>query len=319
MLSDLTGYFFPALFSLSFVLVYYGIFKLIGRQPRLIEIVIGLSLVSAAAVILESYLFTALGTLLGLLVVAPVLEEILKFSATFRKRDAGAGIGVGLGFTLTENVLYFHSFISGIQISSVLSVSFISSQIFIFILMRGAFDPLLHSTLSGLSVRTWQKGRRIWLPVAIGLHATYNLAAIIGQTDISFLIAADAIILSPALYILLRKGKTNVRTSPSEASAEPRPQPTKARPPIYVPIEKLGLDNLAAWVRSTSRNSGFENMARMIGLDIQNRYQRTSWIRRSVLQSGTRKTTYTEIGIYGAFLIAGLTALGGIVVWVLFL
>ena len=318
-MSDLPDYFIPALFSVFFILVYIGIFRLIGRQPRLIEIMIGLSLVSAAAVILESYLFTALGTLLGLLVVAPVLEEILKFSATFRKRDAGAGIGVGLGFALTENVLYFHSFISGIQLSSILSISFISSQIFIFILMRGAFDPLLHSTLSGLSVRTWQKGKRFWLPVAIGLHATYNLAAIIGQTDISFLIAADVIILSPALYLLLRKGKTNVQTASPEVSAEPKPQHTKARHPIYVPIEKLGLDNLAAWVRSTSRNSGFENMARMIGLDIQNRYQRTSWIRRSVLQSGTRKTTYTEIGIYGAFLIAGLTALGGIVVWVLFL
>ena len=318
-MSDLPGYFIPALFSVFFILVYIGIFRLIGKQPRFVEIAIGLSLVSAAAIILESYLFTALGTLLGLLVVAPVLEEILKFSATFRKRDARSGIGVGLGFALTENVLYFHSFISGVQISSILSVSFISSQIFIFILMRGAFDPLLHSTMSGLSVRTWQKGRRIWLPVAIGLHAAYNLVAIIGQTDISFLIAADVIILSPALYLLLSKGKTNVRTSPSEVSAEQKPQPAKARPPIYVPIEKLGLDNLAAWVRSTSRNSGFKNMARMIGLDVQNRYQRTLWIRRSVLQSGTRKTTYTEIGIYGAFLIAALAALGGIVVWVLFL
>ena len=318
-MSDLPGYFIPALFSVFFILVYIGIFRLIGKQPRFVEIAIGLSLVSAAAIILESYLFTALGTLLGLLIIAPVLEEILKFSATFRKRDARAGIGVGLGFALTENVLYFHSFISGIQVSSVLSISFISSQIFIFISMRGAFDPLLHSTLSGLSVRTWQKGRRIWLPVAIGLHAAYNLVAIIGQTDMSFLIAADAIILSPALYLLLRKGKTNVPTSPSEAPAEPKPRPARARPPIYVHIEKLELNNLAAWVRSTSRKSGFENMARMIGLDVQNRYQRTSWIRRSVLQSGTRKTTYTEMGIYGAFLIAGLAALAGIVVWVLFL
>lgn len=316
---DLVGYVFPVLFSVIFILVYCGVFRAIGKQPRLIEIVIGLSVISLAAVVLESYLFTVLGTILGLLIIAPALEEILKFSATFRKRDARAGIGVGLGFALTENVLYFHSFISGIQVSSVLSVSFISSQIFIFISMRGAFDPLLHSTLSGLSAWTWQKGRRIWLPVAIGLHAAYNLIAIIGQTDISFLVAADAIILLPALYVLLRKGKTNVPASPSEAPTEQKPQPTKARPPIYVHIEKLGIDNLASWVRSTSRNSGFESMARMIGLDVQNRYQRTSWVRRSVLQSGTRKTTYTEMGIYGAFLIAGLAALAGIAVWVLFL
>ena len=146
MLSDLPGYFIPALFSVFFILVYIRIFRLIGKQPRFVEIAIGLSLVSAAAIILESYLFTALGTLLGLLIIAPVLEEILKFSATFRKRDARAGIGVGLGFALTENALYFHSFLSGYSMSSILSLSFFSSQIFLFIAMRGSFDPLLHST-----------------------------------------------------------------------------------------------------------------------------------------------------------------------------
>lgn len=313
------GYFLPALFSLFFILIYLGIFRLGKMRPRFIEVMIGAVPVSFAAIILEPYFFNYLGMLLGLLIIAPVLEEILKFIGTTRKRDASSGLGVGLGFAMVENLLYFHFFLSGYSMSSILSLSFFSSQIFLFIAMRGSFDPLLHSTLSGLSVQTWRKGSRIWLPVAIVLHAVYNLVAIVGQTDISFLIAADAIILSPALYLLLRKGKTNVPSSPSEAPAEPKPQPTKARHPIYVHIEKLGLDNIAAWVRSTSRNSGFENTARMIGLDVQDRYQRTSWIRRSVLQSGTRKTTYTEMGIYGAFLIAGLAALGGIVVWVLFL
>ena len=183
MLSSLARYLLPLVLSTTFVAAFIGIFRLIGKQPRLIEIVIGLGVISLAAVVMESYLFTVLGTVLGLLIVAPVLEEILKFSATFRKRDARAGIGVGLGFALTENALYFHSFLSGYSISAVISISFLSSQVFLFILMRGAFDPLLHSSLTGVSVRTWQKGRRIWLPVAIGLHAAYNLVAIIGQTD----------------------------------------------------------------------------------------------------------------------------------------
>ena len=106
---DFLGYILPALFSLSFVLAYSVIFRSIKKGPRLIEVLIGSIPISIAAIIIEPYLFGYLGMLLGLLVVAPVLEEALKFAGTARKRDVGSGLGVGLGFALTENLLYFLS------------------------------------------------------------------------------------------------------------------------------------------------------------------------------------------------------------------
>ncbi|MEM0136694.1 MAG: PrsW family glutamic-type intramembrane protease [Thermoplasmatales archaeon] len=316
MLTDLSDYIFPSLFSAIFILAYFGIFSLKFR-PRIVEIIIGLSLVSVAAIIIESYLFTVFGTVLGLLVIAPIIEESLKFSGTIRKRDIRAGIGIGLGFALTENALYFHSFLTNYSTPSILSLSFLGSQIFLFIIMRGSFDPLMHSITAGLSVRTWQKRKRFWLPVAMGFHVAYNFAAIIGQTDIPFLIVLDIAILGPALYLLLGKRKTGIQNSSPEVRAEQ--EQTKPRAPIHVFVENLGAENLAQWVRSTSRTYRFEGIAKMIGLDIQNRYEKTMWIRRSVLQSGNRKISYTEIGIFGAFLIAALAALGGIIVWVVFL
>ena len=283
------------------------------------EIVIGSIPISIAAIILESYLFSYLGMLLGLLVVAPVLEEALKFAGTARKRDVGSGLGIGLGFALTENLLYFHSFLSGDSISSIVSVSFISSQIFLFIAVRGAFDPLLHSTLTGLSVRTWQKGRRFWLLASIGLHVAYNFVAVIGMTNISFLVAADAAIIGPALFLLLRNARTNIQPASPEIPMESKQKVDKAKPPVQVDVSKLGIDNLAAWVRASSRTIAFEGIAKVIGLDFSDRYERTMWIRRSLTMVRGRKSTYTEIGPYGVLLISSLAALAGYAVWVLFL
>ena len=316
---DFLGYILPALFSLSFVLAYSVIFRSIKKGPRLIEVLIGSIPISIAAIIIEPYLFGYLGMLLGLLVVAPVLEEALKFAGTARKRDVGSGLGVGLGFALTENLLYFHSFLSGDSISSIVSVSFISSQIFLFIAMRGAFDPLLHSTLTGLSVRTWQKGRRFWLLASIGLHVAYNFVAVIGMTNISFLVAADAAIIGPALFLLLRNARTNIQQGSPEIPMESKQKVDKAKPPVQVDVSKLGIDNLAAWVRASSRTIGFQGVAKAIGLELSGRYERTMWIRRSLTVSNGRKITYMEIGPYGVLLISGLVALAGYAAWVLFL
>jgi hypothetical protein len=280
--------------------------------------------VSIAAIIFESYLFNYLGTALGLLVVAPVLEEVLKFGGTARKRDLGAGLGAGLGFAMTENMLYFHSFLSGYLSSSIISASFIFSQIFLFILMRGAFDPLLHSTLAGLSIRSWNKGSRLWILASICFHATYNLAAIIGMTDIPFLAIADIAILGPALLLLLRKKMARAETQivtpqPSQVQKSMEPENEVNGKRIQVNIEKLGIDNFASWVRSTSRSRGFEGMAKIIGLDTTKRYERTQWIRRSMVLSDGRKATYTEMGPFGVILVAGLAVLAGVAIWVLFL
>ena len=321
---DLTCYFFPALFSMVFVSAYYGFFRIIKRKPRILEILIGAVPVSIAAIIFESYLFNYLGIVIGLLIIAPVLEEALKFTGAARKRDVRAGLGAGLGFAFTENMLYYHSFLSGYPLSSVISSSFIFSQIFLFIVMRGSFDPLLHSSLAGLSIRTWKKGGIFWLPASIGFHAAYNLAAMIGMTDIPFLVIADIAILAPSLFLLFRKRKESGETRTAagqskEVSKMVEQENKRIGKQVQISVEKLGIDNLAAWVRSTSRVVGFENMAGIIGLDITRRYERTQWIRRSLTMSNGRKATYTEVGPLGALLIAGLVILAGIAVWVLFL
>jgi hypothetical protein len=64
---------------------------------------------------------------------------------------------------------------------------------------------------------------------------------------------------------------------------------------------------------------GFEGMAKIIGLDITKRYERTQWIRRSMVLSNGRKVTYTEMGPFGVILVAGLAVLAGVAIWVLFL
>ncbi|MCW6159217.1 MAG: PrsW family intramembrane metalloprotease [Thermoplasmatales archaeon] len=319
MSADWMAYVLPSLFSFSFVLVYVRIFRLIKKAPRTIEMLTGSIPISITAVILESYLFNYLGTLLGLLVAAPVLEEALKFAGTARKRDVSSGLGVGLGFAFTENLLYFHAFLSGYSISSIVSVSFISSQVFLFVAMRGSFDPLLHATLTGLSVRTWQKDKRFWLPIAIGFHVAYNFVAVLGMTNIPFLVAADVAVLGPALFLLLRKARTSIQTVSPKITTESKQRTDKVKPQVQVDVRKLGIDNLAAWVRASSRAIGFQGITKAIGLELSDRYERTMWIRRSLTVSNGRKITYTEIGPYGALLVTALAALGGIAVWVLFL
>ena len=88
---------------------------------------------------------------------------------------------------------------------------------------------------------------------------------------------------------------------------------------VQVNIEKLGIDNFASWVRSTSRSRGFEGVAKIIGLNTTKRYERTQWIRRSMVLSDGRKATYTEVGPFGVILVAGLAVLAGVAIWVLFL
>ncbi len=320
-------YILPALFSSMFILAYGFVFKLIKLQPRLLEIVIGMTAVSIAAIIIEPYAFDLVGEILGLIIAAPIIEESLKFIGTARKKDVQSGLAIGLGFALTENMLYFHAFISGYSTSFGFSL-LISTQAFIFIIIRGIFDPLLHSSLTGLSVRSWQKGRRFWLPVAIGFHAAYNFIAILGVTDISFLLIMDVAVLAPAVFLLLRKERKHEEheeiVMPKEESKEnniSEPQPEQAPPPkieVTTDLGSMELDQLVDYLRKTSSESGFEEIIKEAKIDTGG-YEETLWIRNATLISGARKTTYTEIGPFGAFLIGGVAAVSFVIVWVLFL
>ena len=282
----------------------------------MVEMLIGAVPVSIAAIIFESYLFNHLGTIIGLLVIAPILEEVLKFAGTARKRDVGSGLGVGLGFAFTENLLYFHSFLSGYSISSIVSVSFISSQIFLFIVMRGAFDPLLHSTLSGLSWRSWMKDKRFWLPIAIGFHVAYNFVAIIGMTSIPFLVAADIAILGPALFLLLRKARTNIQTVSPEIPTEPKPAPARKLPQKEKKFSDVTA--FAFWLRENGKKYDLAEILDLSDSSDGIAYE-SKWLHRNILIDHGFKYSNTEIGPFGILLVAGLAALGGIAVWVLFL
>ncbi len=329
------NYVLPFLFSFVFIIVYYSIFRLIIKiKPRFIELIIGASAVSLSAVIFEIYLFDYFGLLLGLLVIAPVLEESLKFVGTLRKRDVRSGIAVGLGFAMIENMLYFQSFLSGYSVSEVLSSAFISSQIFSFIILRGSFDPLLHSTMTGLSVRAWNKEKWFWLPIAMGFHITYNFIAILGMTDISFLVIADIIILAPAVFLLLwkdRKHQEHEEPQPVETMTDtptielkkvpdpahismPKPSPKKE---ITIDLKSMELDDMVDYLRKSGK-SGFATIIQEAKIDTEE-YEKTQWIRRALLIEKGRKIVYTEIGIFGMLLIAGLAAISFVILWVLFL
>lgn len=125
-------------------------------------------------------------------VVAPVLEEILKVLALVwftRRRTAFDepvdGIvyaaSIGLGFAATENVLYFAS-ASG------------SADLVVLIFLRSAGSAVLHLTATALAGEVW--GREhfgfaprgstfvVGLPLAIAWHAVWNLLASAGLLGI---------------------------------------------------------------------------------------------------------------------------------------
>ena len=323
MIFPFTAYLFPVLFSGFFVLVMSLVFRAVKIGPRLIEFVIGATVISAAAIFLETYLFSVVGTLLGVLIIAPILEESLKFLGTARKRDRRSGIGIGLGFAFVENMLYFHAFLTGYSVTSIISYSFIASQIFLFITMRGIFDPMLHSSLAGISSVSWQRGRRHWLFVAISLHVAYNFVAVLGQTNVQFLAIFDSVVVGAALFLLFRKsaikGIAQKAIEPEVGHAVETKAPIVTEPvKIITDISNMSLEDQIEYYRKTSKVKGFTGIAQELELDTHG-YTKSKWIRRAILVQSKARSSFTEICIYGMLLIAAMVGLGGIAVWVLFL
>ena len=144
--------------SCLFIAVYYALFAAMHRRPRLISLILGALPVSLAAVLIESMIISVFSAFVFLVVLAPIIEELLKFSATAYRRDMYAGLGVGLGFALSENALYFGSFMSA---GALVSLTFLA----VFILLRGMADPVLHLFTTALSTGTWRKRKPRWLGV----------------------------------------------------------------------------------------------------------------------------------------------------------
>ena len=78
--------------SSLFIAVYYGLFSAMHRRPRLKSLLLGALPVSLAAVLIESMIISVFSAFVFLVVLAPIIEELLKFSATAYRRDMYAGL-----------------------------------------------------------------------------------------------------------------------------------------------------------------------------------------------------------------------------------
>jgi RsiW-degrading membrane proteinase PrsW (M82 family) len=114
----------------------------------------------------ETYMLTPSDLILMLIFIAPVWEEILKFLFTFFRKTFDGGIAVGLTFAWIENAFYY--------------VTYFHTSLFLFVvLIREFTDPVLHSTTTSISQKSWQ-GKFRYLGIAILLHAMWNTVAVVG-------------------------------------------------------------------------------------------------------------------------------------------
>jgi RsiW-degrading membrane proteinase PrsW (M82 family) len=155
--------YFSEILILSFLL---SSFMLLFR-PNMISIIIGGSVVSFFAIIIESYMQVITSGIFVLIIISPVTEEILKFLGTVFGKSVRNAIGVGLGFAVVENAFYIMLILSTYSLQAA----------FWYLIARSIGDPLLHSSSTSISVKSWE-GRRLALPSAIGLHFSYNLWAV---------------------------------------------------------------------------------------------------------------------------------------------
>jgi len=164
-------------------------------RPRIISIIIGGSVIALTAIFLETYVLNATSDLFLLLFAAPAIEEVLKFGGTAYGKSFRNAVGVGLGFAVMENAFYF------LTISQLYSFSIA----LMYIIARAIGDPLLHSSATSLSVKTWE-GSRSALPKAIGLHMAYNLWAV-ALMGVGYLFRFEPVIIVLLLVLLLYQSR----------------------------------------------------------------------------------------------------------------
>ena len=328
-----------AVVSCLFVAVYWTLFSAMHRRPRLKSLLLGALPVSLAAVLIESLIIPVFSAFVFLVVLAPIIEELLKFGATAYRRDLYAGLGVGLGFALSENALYFGSFMSA---GALVPLSFLVS----FILLRGLADPVLHSFTAALSTGTWRTHKPRWLGYSILIHAGYNFAAFIGLSSLAFIAPADALItiaLLSAFVLWLRRSPSHIsvtfrqlaggRASPVPAAAPGAPWSRLAmwqirrrkRDAAAAQIAHASLpapsglsqDELLKWVKDSAKEHGFNAVASSLGL--KSEYERTSWMRHSVFTQEGRQSHSYEFGKSGITLLVALVGGAALLFWLVFL
>ena len=335
--------------SCLFIALYWMLFSGARRRPRLKSLLIGALPVSAAAVIAESMVIPILSVFVFLVIVAPIMEETLKFAGSAYRRDMAAGLGIGLGFAFSENALYFSSFLSA---GALVSLSFMVS----FILLRGLADPALHSFTAALSVGTWRTRKWRWLGCSMLVHGSYNLVAFVGLSSLAVIAPADAIITVSLIMVFMlwmRSSPSHIRITYRELTAEQRKlqaattlsyfgqntgvkqqgrrfatwqMPWKRRDAenagtpaaaLIVLPQNPSKDDFLAWVRAQSVEYGFD--AVVAALQLEGGYEPTRWVRRSAYVSEGRQSHFTEIGRAGVLAMAGAVLGAALMIWLVFL
>ena len=293
--------------SAAFVALYYAIDLLLFRQkPDLISLLIGLGPVAFMSYVAETYLYTlSFSLVLSLLFIAPIIEELTKFSATFYGKQIRNGLGVGLGFALTENALYFHAFIS----MSSLSIIIIS-----YVFLRGLGDPLLHQFTAGLDSKIWEKGNPTWIGIAMATHIGYNFAAIVMASMASIYIypimAGEIIALLAGMKYLTRvRAEEKEVNEVNEAKVEVVEEAKKEEKVEVKKEMELDYSSLDAFIKSVKEfidEEGFNALVEKLGMETG--YERTKFIRTAKYESDNGNGRYIEIGPIGAVVIAGIIA-----------
>ena len=146
-----------------------------------------------------------------LVVIAPIVEELLKFLCTFFGKDVRTATAVGLMFATVENLLYYISY----------------SGIFLFVFsVREFTDPLLHMTTTSVSVQAWKKWKRRFygIIIAVIMHSFWNWFSIqiLGN---SYMIYAVAIPYGVVLAWIVRRDRIKTRKEKSRINKEKNIEP----------------------------------------------------------------------------------------------
>ena len=120
------------------------------------------------ALFMELFFKPYFSAIVFLIFIVPVIEEVLKFLHTAGNKDKKTGVAIGLMFAGLENFLYFMSF---------------SSVFFLIFILRELSDPILHSTTTSISTRTWKGKILTGIGLSIFLHSFWNFFSVIIATD----------------------------------------------------------------------------------------------------------------------------------------
>jgi RsiW-degrading membrane proteinase PrsW (M82 family) len=186
----LFSYFFELLIASVLISSFIFLFR-----PNVASLVIGGSAVAFFAVMVELYLQHLTSGMFVLLIGAPIIEENLKLMGTVHGKSVSNAIGVGAGFAMVENAFYLSVVFSSFSITAALA----------YVIARGIGDPLLHSSATSISVKTWG-GSKSALPKAIGLHFAYNLWAVVLVSSPVLFKFEPAILIALLLFLLHKTG-----------------------------------------------------------------------------------------------------------------